>query len=157
MAEQTTELDRRREAVIREAESWIGTPFHHAARIKGAGVDCLMLLAEIYERADVVPHIDPPFYVPDWHLHRDAERYLEGLACHACEIAGPPQGAGPLPGDIALFRFGRTFSHGAIVTQWPSLIHAYWAQGVVWGDATLYPLAGRPVRFFSPFPEDENA
>ena len=75
-----TTLDRRREAVIREAESWIGTPFHHAARIKGAGVDCLMLLAEIYERAGVVPHIDPPFYVPDWHLHRDAERYLEGLA-----------------------------------------------------------------------------
>src|SRR5438270_4473454 len=114
-----TTLDRRREAVIREAESWIGTPFHHAARIKGAGVDCLMLLAEIYERAGVVPHIDPPFYVPDWHLHRDAERYLEGLACHAYEIAGPPQGAGPLPGDIALFRFGRTYSHGAVVIRWP--------------------------------------
>ena len=48
-------LDRRREAVIREAKSWIGTPFHHAARIKGAGVDCLMLLAEIYERVEFTP------------------------------------------------------------------------------------------------------
>jgi len=63
-----------RVSVVREAESWIGTPFHHAARIKGAGVDCLMLLAEIHERAGIIPHIDPPFYVPDWHLHRDAER-----------------------------------------------------------------------------------
>jgi NlpC/P60 family putative phage cell wall peptidase len=135
-----------RAAVIAEAGSWIGTPFHHAARIKGIGVDCLMLLAEVYERAGVIGHIDPPFYVPDWHLHRDAERYLEGLTRYAREIAGPP-----LPGDIALFRFGRTFSHGAIVTDWPRLIHAYWNIGVVQGDATLHPLADRPVRFFSPF------
>jgi NlpC/P60 family putative phage cell wall peptidase len=135
-----------RAAVIAEAESWIGTPFHHAARIKGIGVDCLMLLAEVYERAGIIGHIDPLFYVPDWHLHRDAERYLDGLVRYAREIAGPPQ-----PGDIALFRFGRTFSHGAIVTGWPRLIHAYWNIGVVQGDATLHPLADRPVRFFSPF------
>lgn len=141
----------RRAAVVAEAASWIGTPFHHAARVKGAGVDCLMLLAEVYERAGVSAHIEPPFYVPDWHLHRDAERYREGLLRYARPIAGPPQGPEPLPGDIALFRFGRTFSHGAIVIQWPRLIHAYWTIGVVWGDATLYPLAGRAARFFTPF------
>ena len=140
-----TELERKRASVVTEAVSWIGTPFHHAARVKGAGIDCLMLLAEVYERAGIAPHIDPPFYVPDWHLHRDAERYMEGLL----EYAGPVET--PLPGDIALFRFGRTFSHGAIVTAWPRLIHAYWNIGVVRGDATLYPLAVRPVKFFSPF------
>jgi len=134
-----------RKAVIREAESWIGTPFHHAARVKGAGVDCLMLLAEVYERAGLSSRIEPPFYVPDWHLHRDAERYMEGLLFYARPIETPE------PGDIALFRFGRTFSHGAIVTSWPRLIHAYWNIGVVWGDATLYPLKDRPVRFFTPF------
>jgi NlpC/P60 family putative phage cell wall peptidase len=139
--------DPRRAAVIAEAQSWIGTPFHHAARVKGAGVDCLMLLAEVYERAGVAPHIEPPFYVPDWHMHRDAERYMEGLIAYAREIEGPPE-----PGDIALFRFGRTFSHGAIVTEWRRLIHAYWAVGVVWGDAGLLPLKGRAVRFFTPFP-----
>ena len=135
-----------RAAVVAEAESWIGTPFHHAARIKGAGVDCLMLLAEVYERAGVAGHINPPFYVPDWHLHQGAERYMEGLLHYARPIDGPP-----LPGDIALFRFGRTFSHGAIVAQWPRLIHAYWSIGVVWGDASLYPLKDREVGFFSPF------
>lgn len=135
-----------RASVVKEAESWIGTPFHHAARVKGAGVDCLMLLAEIYERAGLVAHIEPPFYVPDWHLHRDAERYMEGLLHYARPTPAPP-----LPGDIALFKFGRTFSHGAIVADWPRLIHAYWNIGVVHGDATLYPLAGRPVRFFTVF------
>jgi NlpC/P60 family putative phage cell wall peptidase len=139
-----------RQAVVAEAERWIGTPFHHAARVEQAGVDCLMLLAEVYERAGIVPRVEPPFYVPDWHLHRDAERYMEGLLRYACAIDAPPR-----PGDIALFKFGRTFSHGAIVTAWPRLIHAYWAIGVVWGSAGLHPLAGRPVRFFSPFIDDE--
>ena len=132
--------------VVKEAESWIGTPFHHAARVKGAGVDCLMLLAEVYHHAGLIQPIEPPFYVPDWHMHRDAERYMAGLARYARPLAGPP-GAG----DIALFRFGRTFSHGAIVTAWPCVIHAYWSIGVVRGDATLHPLARRPVKFFSPF------
>lgn len=136
--------DTLRTAVVAEAESWIGTPFHHQGRIKGAGVDCLMLLAEVFERAGVAGHIDPPFYVPDWHLHRDAERYMEGLLDYARPIGGLPR-----PGDIALFKFGRTFSHGAIVADWPRLIHAYWQLGVVWGDAALYPLAGRAVRFFT--------
>lgn len=135
----------RRAAVVAEAESWIRTPFHHAARVKDAGVDCLMLLAEVYERAGVAGHIDPPFYVSDWHLHRDAERYMEGLLQYAWPVDEP------LPGDIALFKFGRTFSHGAIVVAWPRVIHAYWNQGVVWGDAGLHPLAEREVRFFSPF------
>jgi len=139
-----------RAAVVAEARRWLGTPFHHAARVKGHGVDCLMLLAEVYERAGICDHVAPPFYVPDWHLHQGAERYAEGLLRYARPIEGPP-----LPGDIALFRFGRTFSHGAIVTSWPRLIHAYWSQGVVWGDATLQPLRGRAVRFFSPFASDD--
>lgn len=136
-----------RAAVVNEAESWIGTPFHHQGRIKGSagGVDCLMLLAEVYERAGIIGHAAPPFYVPDWHLHRDAERYIEGLSAYARPVDAP------LPGDIALFRFGRTFSHGAIVIRWPRLVHAYWRRGVVTGDATLAPLNNRPVRFFTPF------
>src|SRR5260370_9302840 len=63
-AVQTDDLRDLRAAVVQEAESWIGTPFHHAARVKGAGVDCLMLLAEVYQHPGVVAPIDPPFYVP---------------------------------------------------------------------------------------------
>jgi NlpC/P60 family putative phage cell wall peptidase len=120
-----------RAAVVAEAETWIGTPFHHQGRIKGGagGVDCLMLLAEVYERAGVVARVAPPFYVPDWHLHQGVERYMEGLLAYARPIEAPE------PGDVALFRFGRTFSHGAIITDWPRLVHAYWLRGVVKGDA----------------------
>ena len=31
------------------------------------------------------------------------------------------------------------------MSAWPRLIHAYWNIGVVWGDATLYPLKDRRV------------
>lgn len=137
--------------VVAEAQTWIGTPFHHEARLKGVGVDCVMLLAEVYERAGIVDHIMVPHYPPDWHMHHDAEKYTDNLPVYARQIEGPP-----LPGDIAVFRFGRTFSHGTIVVEWPRLIHAYWAVGVVWGDATLNPLKNRVVRFFSPFGEDNH-
>ena len=119
-----------RAAVVRCAREWLRTPYHHRGRVKSAGVDCAMLLAEVYAEAGLVEHLDIPHYPPDWHLHRDAERYLGVLLNHAVEIAGPPA-----PGDIALWRFGRCFSHGAIVIEWPVVIHAYLGRGCVLEDA----------------------
>ena len=139
--------DVRRAAVLAETEAWLGTPYHHMARVKGAGCDCLTLLAEVYCAAGIIGPIEIPHYPPDWHLHRSAERYLEGLLEYAREIIRDQ----PEPGDVALFRFGRCFSHGAIVTGWPHLIHAWRAGGVLRGDARQSLLAGRPVRFFDPF------
>ncbi|HUN96339.1 MAG TPA: hypothetical protein VMU69_08880 [Bradyrhizobium sp.] len=134
-----------RQRVIAEAEAWLATPYHHMARLKGVGCDCLTLLAAVYHAAGVIPAIEIPYYPPDWHLHRGVERYMNGLLAHACEIEEPQ------PADVALFRFGRCFSHGAVVVEWPRLIHAWHAGGVLRGDATQPLLADRPVRFFSPF------
>jgi NlpC/P60 family putative phage cell wall peptidase len=136
-----------RAVVLAEARTWLGTPYHHMGRVKGVGCDCLTLLAEVYASAGIIaPVAEIPFYPPDWHLHRSAELYLAGVVERAHEINGPPQ-----PGDIALFRFGRCFAHGVIVTNWPMLIHAWHSAGVV-SDSALQPkLIGRPVRFFSPF------
>jgi cell wall-associated NlpC family hydrolase len=141
---------RQRSVVIAEAETWLRTPYHHMGRVKGGGTDCLMLLAEVYEAAGVIPHIDVPFYPPDWNLHRDAERYLEGLMPYAREMEGPPR-----RGDVAVFKFGRCFAHGVIVVSWPRLIHAWCDAGVVYADADQAPLIGRLVRFFDPFPISE--
>jgi NlpC/P60 family putative phage cell wall peptidase len=140
-----------RRRVIAEAEDWLGTPYHHMGRLKGVGCDCLTLLAGVYHASGLIPALDIPFYPPDWHLHRSAERYISGLVRHACEVEAAK------PGDVALFKFGRCFSHGAIVTGWPHLIHAWHAGGVIRGDATQPLLAGRPVRFFSPFFDNQTA
>jgi cell wall-associated NlpC family hydrolase len=141
-----TRLAAARQAVVAEAACWLGTPYHHMGRIKGVGVDCLTLLAEVYERAGVIGHAEIPFYPCDWHLHRSVELYLGGVLDRATEIPGPPQ-----PGDIALFKMGRCFAHGVIVIRWPQLIHAHYSAGVIGGDATQGQLAGRAVRFFDPF------
>ena len=136
-----------RERVVEEARAWLLTPYHHMARIKGAGVDCLTLLAEVYERAGIIPHAEIPFYPPDWNLHRDEERYLKGVMQYAREIDGPP-----LPGDIAVFKFGRTFAHGVIVTEWPKFISANMdLRQVIDGSADDPYYAPRPRKFFSPF------
>ena len=112
-------------AVVQEALTWIGTPYHHAGRVRGAGVDCGMFLAEVYEGAGVMGHIVPEDYPPDWHMHQDGERYLSLVAQHAEPVETP------LPGDIVLYRFGQCLSHGAIVLAWPQIIHSYVRLGVV--------------------------
>lgn len=120
------------------AMSWLGTPYHHRARIKGAGVDCLMLLCEVFETAEMTPRIDPEPYPMDWALHRNTERYLAGLEAFCDPVVGDPQ-----PDDIVLYRFGRCASHAGIVIEWPTIIHAYRDHGVVLADGTAGELAGR--------------
>jgi cell wall-associated NlpC family hydrolase len=136
--------------------TWLSTPYHHMGRVKGAGTDCLCLLADVFEEAGLIPRVGIPFYPKDWMHHRDAERYLEGLLRYAGEIDGPP-----LPGDIVLWKFGRCFSHGAIVVEWPTVVHACAGRNVslddagaaAWlthiGENTEDSGKPRPKRFFS--------
>lgn len=145
-----------RARVVEVAKTWLRTPYHHQGRIKGAGADCLTLLAEVYHEAGIVPKVEIPFYVHDWHLHRSEEKYLSGLLKYTHEISSPP-----LPGDIILWKFGRCFSHGAIVADWPFFIHSYIGKGCVYEDinSALFlrfvsenvPERGklRPHKFFS--------
>ena len=128
-----------RAAVVAEAGEWLGTPFHHQGRVKGAGVDCAMLLAEVYERCGLVRHVDPGYYPPDWHLHRDAERYLEKLMPYAHELAGPPA-----LGDVAVFRYGlHLLARRDRDRLAQGLIHAYWQRRVWCGAMRRCSLAGQ--------------
>lgn len=131
-----------RDRVLTEALSWQGTPWHHQGRVKGVGVDCLMFLAEVYERAGVIPHADPGNYARDWHMHRSDELFMGGVLAYADEVETPE------PGDVAIFKFGRCYAHGAIVVDWPTVIHSYNHVGVRLQEATEGILANRPVKFF---------
>lgn len=140
------EEQQQRLAVVQEALCWLGTPYHHAARVMGAGVDCGMLLAEVYEGAGVLPHVEPESYPPDWHQHREEERYLALVAQHATPVDAP------LPGDIVLYRFDKAISHGAIVVAWPQIIHAYIRLGVVLDEGERNTvLRNAQVGFWSPW------
>lgn len=136
-----------RNAVVKEAETWLRTPYHHMGRIKGAGVDCATLLAEVYPVVMGWSKVEVPYYPQAWHLHRDDERYLEQVMIYGKEVEEP------LPGDIVVFRYGRSFSHGGIVVAWPTIIHAYvQARGVVLENVELNKeLSTRVRRYFSPW------
>lgn len=132
-----------RARVIAEAHTWIGTPYHHAGRIKGAGVDCATILCEVYEAAGVIPHVDPTPYPADWHLHRDAERYLGWLEQYGHEVDEPRAG------DVIVWKFGRCFSHGAIMCENGHIIHSYLGQGVRLERRDADVFRGRAVKYFT--------
>lgn len=134
-----------REAVLTEARAWLGTPYHPHGRLKGVGVDCANLLCCVYEAARVVPAIDPGFYNTGWHLHRNEEMFLDWI-----DRAGGRQVETPQPGDLAVWRFGRTYSHGGIISSDDGLvIHSYLGRGVIETRMNEEPLASRPARFFT--------
>lgn len=135
-----------RAAVAQEALAWIGTPYHHHARIKGAGVDCAQLLCGVFEAQHLVPSIDTGFYAVDWHLHRNEELFSAWLAryAHAQPVGGPLQ-----IGDVLIFKFGRTYSHGAIYVGDGLLVHSYIGRGVILSRLTEEPLDGRDWQHWS--------
>lgn len=132
-----------RMAVLAEARSWLRTPYHHMGKVKGVGVDCAQILIAVYHAAGLIPDIDPGYYPPDWALHRGDEVYLSWLEKYG-RLVDVAQ-----PGDVAVWKFGRCFSHGAIVLEWPQIIHSYRTEGCVIGHGDQGDLAGREVKFYS--------
>ncbi|WP_151765199.1 NlpC/P60 family protein [Acinetobacter soli] len=128
---------------VAEAMTWLGTPYHHQGRVKGVGVDCGTLICEVYEKVGLMDHLDPRPYPPDWHMHQMGERYLEHIKSVCDEVEGSPQ-----PGDIVLYKIGKCVSHGAIVVEWPTIIHSYIHLGVILQDGTKGSLARRIAGFF---------
>jgi cell wall-associated NlpC family hydrolase len=136
-------------AVVAEARSWIGTPYHHRAAVKGScgGVDCGMLLIRVFADLGLIPDFDPGHYPIDWHMHRAEERYLGFVTAHAGPVVVPG------PGDVIVFKWGRCFAHGGIITEAEPacrFVHAAARAGFV--EETVLsasPLAARQSKYFS--------
>jgi cell wall-associated NlpC family hydrolase len=138
-----------RDKIVLEARSWVGTPYHCQGDIKGVGVDCGMLLVRVFVDSFLCDPFDPPPYADDWYLHRSEERYLGFIFDRAKEVLSP------LPGDVMVFRYGRRYSHGGIVSRPAPLtiVHAYQpARIVLEEEVACNPMLGqasRKPKFFS--------
>lgn len=143
--------------VVAEARKWINTPYQHRGRYLGHGCDCVHILLESFVGAGLVERADLGGYARDWHLHRGDEKYLSGLMSYTHELGEGEQsleGRGPntwMPADVLMWKVGRTFSHSALVTEWPYVIHASLpAMRVVEEDISKPgPVYSRPMRVFS--------
>lgn len=132
-----------RAAVAAEARRWRGTPYHSNAGIFGVGCDCGQLLVRVFVDLGFVPPFDTGPYSQDWHLHRSEERYLAFVKQHLRQVAT----AGV--GDVIVFRYGRAYSHGAIVVDLDPLriVHAYRNAGMVVEDVlTQHPRLNEAAR-----------
>lgn len=143
-----TETAAKRIEIVAEALTWENTKYHHKARVKGVGVDCAQYPAAVFEAVGMIPYIAPE-YSRDWMLHRDEEQFLGWIKQYAYEVERDQVG----PGDLAIWKFGRCYSHSAIVIDLPEVIHA-----VILGGGVLRAnidrdeeLRSRPVKFFSVF------
>lgn len=134
-----------RAAIVAEAHTWLRTPYHHRARCKGAGVDCAQILIAVFAAVGLIEDFDTGQYPRDWMLHRDEERFREFVL----RYADPIPRASLLPGDVCLYQVGKCFAHGAIVIDWPIVIHADSRMGIVTrAEAEGGWLAKRPVEFY---------
>ena len=116
-------LSERTDDIIRIARSWIGTPYHHQASVKGVGADCIGLIRGVYRE---LYGVEPPEiinYSPDWgdadgneHMLRAARQYLEPVPLGSMS-----------PGHVILIRWKdkRVAKHAMILTDDRRAIHAY--------------------------------
>jgi len=139
-----------RKKVVAEALTWLKTPYHLNARIKGVGVDCGTFLIACFAGAGLIDDVDLGTFKPDFHLHRSDEVYVTWIKRYCREVTRKP-----LPGDIVLYRFGRILSHGALVVEWPQIIHATVGVGCVLADAATDAIAPRQAGVFSFWRDDE--
>lgn len=112
----TTRLD-----VVRVAQEWIGTPFHHCGRVKGLGVDCAGLLIGVARELGLVsPEFDVNDYgrVPDGStLTRFCKQYLDPIPKNLLRS-----------GDVLVMAIDEDPQHLGIINDYKhggnSLIHA---------------------------------
>lgn len=134
--------------VIAAARSWLGTPYHDQASLKGVGCDCLGLARGVWR--EVVG--DEPFPIPpysrDWGEAGCREVLAEGAQRMMIEI--DPRDA--MPGALVLFRMrtGAIAKHVGVLTAPDRFIHAYERLGVI--EEPLTPAWHRRICFAFLFP-----
>jgi NlpC/P60 family putative phage cell wall peptidase len=114
--------------VIATAHSWLGTPYHDQASLRGIGCDCLGLARGVWR--EVVG--DEPFPIPpygrDWGQTGPREVLAEGARKMMQEILLAKAG----PGALILFRMAprAIAKHVGILTGSDRFIHANERLGV---------------------------
>ncbi|MEM1298708.1 MAG: NlpC/P60 family protein [Pseudomonadota bacterium] len=121
-----------RARVVDAARSWLGTPYHHQASIRGAGADCLGLVRGIWREVIGPEPETPPAYSPDWAEARGEERLLRAAMRHMRRIPN----AEAEPGDMLLFR---------MVERGPAKHAAILADGGVEGGTVIHAYSGHSV------------
>lgn len=117
-----------RRRIVEVARTWIGTPYHHQASLKGVGADCLGLVRGVYAEVKGHPAATPPAYTPDWAEARGEETLLTAAMRHLRQVSTDEARSG----DVLIFRMraGSPAKHAGILVSSSSFVHAAERYGV---------------------------
>ncbi len=134
--------------VVATARSWLRTPYHDQASLRGIGCDCLGLARGVWR--DVVG--DEPFQIPPYSRDWGETGPHEVLADGAASMLIPIGTNDASPGALILFRMAprAIAKHVGILTGPDSFIHSYERLGVV--EEALTPVWQRRIAFAFLFP-----
>lgn len=120
--------------IIAAARSWLGTPYHDQASVKGAGVDCLGLARGIWREVVGPEPLSVPPYSRDWGEVMPSEVLAEGAAGWLKPIPLSEAGLG----SVVLFRMmpSAIAKHVGILTSEANFIHAFQGIGVIEEEMT---------------------
>lgn len=118
-----------REQIVAEARSWLGTPYHHQAALRGVGADCLGLLRGVYTALVGGEPETPPPYSASWG-ESDGQELLLNAAHRYLRLVDYPKWKA---GDVLIFRVrnARSAKHCAIALDGVNMIHAVSQRGVL--------------------------
>lgn len=107
------------------ARTWIGTPYHDQARLKGVGADCIGFIVGLVSEA-TGRHITAPI---NYGRYPNPAIALKGIRdsgeCHDITLAEAR------PGDIIYMRIAREPQHFGVISDAGQLIHCTETTGVV--------------------------
>ena len=110
-----------RQDVVTAAREWIDTPFHHQARLKGVGVDCVGLVIGVARELALVP---PDFDITAYPRVPDGKSLMSTAALHMTRI----DFAQAESGDVIVVSFDKDPQHFGILGDYRhgglSIIHA---------------------------------
>ncbi len=100
--------------IVKAARSWLGTPYHDQASVKGVGCDCLGLIRGVWREVVGPEPMPVPPYSRDWGEVGPREVLAEAARAAMVEIAV----AEARTGDVVLFRMraGAIAKHAGILT-----------------------------------------
>lgn len=146
----------RRDGIVAEALSWVGTPYIPRARVKSGGCDCLTFPLEVMIACGLAKREELPHYNQDWYHHTTEEKYILLLARYTEEIA--ESFATPTErrdkGNIIVVKTcgAQLFNHSAIIIDWPIGLHSIKDGGVTRTNLALDPMwLGNEIAIYDPF------
>ena len=141
-----------RDNLVRIARSWLGTPFHPHAAIRGVGVDCVHLLAEIYRETGLFAGYELPRYTMGGGDHADVSLVVSWLEAHPrfrrLDLAADTLAAG----DLVTFRLGRVAHHVGLMLSEKTFLHAIRDCGVLESRIDEKTYARRLLQAYRPVP-----